>query len=293
VGAALGAALLGGLVVVGGHDVSARTQQPERSANSLFGPAPGDQFGTTPPSGSARGSALPGLATPPPSTAPERPTGTDGTDGTDGSGGQAGQPGGQQTAGGQQTPGGQPTGGSAPASKVLHLTFDDGPDPTWTPQVLAVLRQYGVHATFFELGVQVRDHPSLPALIRADGHAIGNHTYDHKSLPSLDDAHLRGEIDKGPSATCLRPPFGAVNSRVRTAAARAGQQIVLWDVDTRDWSKPGVPHIVNEVLTHAHPGATVLMHDAGGDRSETVAALRIVLPKLIAQGYTFATVPGC
>jgi peptidoglycan/xylan/chitin deacetylase (PgdA/CDA1 family) len=182
---------------------------------------------------------------------------------------------------------------STPTSSVLYLTFDDGPDPTWTPQVLAVLRQYGVRATFFELGVQVHEHPTLPGLVRRQGHRIGNHTYGHKSLPTLDDGQLRRQIERGPSATCLRPPFGDVDARVREAAARAGQRIVLWDVDTRDWAEPGTQRIVRTVLQHVHPGATILMHDAGGDRAQTVAALRILLPTLLAQGYTFATVPGC
>jgi peptidoglycan/xylan/chitin deacetylase (PgdA/CDA1 family) len=187
----------------------------------------------------------------------------------------------------------RPAGGSTPTSKVLYLTFDDGPDPTWTPRVLAVLKQYGVRATFFELGVQVKEHPALPGLVRRAGHRIGNHTYSHVSLPSLDASRLSQQIGRGPSATCLRPPFGDVDARVRQAAAGAGQKIVLWDVDPRDWSMPGTEHIVRAVLKNAHPGATILMHDAGGDRSETVAALRVVLPQLLAQGYTFATVPGC
>jgi peptidoglycan/xylan/chitin deacetylase (PgdA/CDA1 family) len=129
--------------------------------------------------------------------------------------------------------------------------------------------------------------------VRRAGHRIGNHTYSHVSLPSLDASRMRRQIGRGPSATCLRPPFGDVDARVRQAAAGAGQKIVLWDVDPRDWSMPGTEHIVRAVLKNAHPGATILMHDAGGDRSETVAALRVVLPQLLAQGYTFATVPGC
>jgi peptidoglycan/xylan/chitin deacetylase (PgdA/CDA1 family) len=264
--------LAGVLAVVGGADVAARRPASDASPNSLLGPVPGDEFGTTLPPGSARGSRLPGLSAAP-TTAPAVGAEDGSADGV------------------AQVPGTSPAGD--PSSRVLHLTFDDGPDPTWTPEVLAVLKQYGVRATFFELGVQVREHPTLPALVRADGHRIGNHTYSHQSLPSLDAAHLRTQIARGPAATCLRPPFGAVNARVRTAAARAGQEIVLWDVDTRDWSKPGTQHIVRAGLEHAHPGATILMHDAGGDRSQTVAALRVVLPKLIAQGYTFATVPGC
>jgi peptidoglycan/xylan/chitin deacetylase (PgdA/CDA1 family) len=274
---ALGMALIGALAVAGGHDLPARAGQPERSANSLFGSAPGDPFGTAAPPGSARGSAVPGEAA-------HEPTPRDGP--TPAAQGTPQPP--PETAAEDATtaPGGS-------SSEPLYLTFDDGPDPTWTPKVLAVLQRYGVPATFFELGVQVKDHPSLPALVRSHGHAIGNHTFSHQSLPGLSGQQLRREIERGPAATCLRPPFGAVNGRVRAAAAAAGQRIVLWDVDTRDWSKPGTSHIVQAVLKGAQPGATILMHDAGGDRAETVAALRIVLPRLIQQGYTFATVPGC
>ncbi|HET8614815.1 MAG TPA: polysaccharide deacetylase family protein [Actinomycetales bacterium] len=273
VGTACAVVLVGALVLVGGQDVTARGDQPEASANSLFGSSPGDPFGTVPPRGAARGSDLPGLEAPPlpghdAPPAAARPTAPPR----------------------QVVPSSDPTMSS---SRVLYLTFDDGPDPTWTPRVLALLRQYGVHATFFELGVQVREHPTLPSLVLADGHRIGNHTYGHKRLTSLDAAQLRSQIRGGPHATCLRPPFGAVDARVRRAAAAAGQRIVLWDVDTRDWSKPGTSHIVQSVLKNVHPGATILMHDAGGDRSETIAALRVVLPRLVAEGYTFATVPGC
>jgi peptidoglycan/xylan/chitin deacetylase (PgdA/CDA1 family) len=271
---------VGALAFVGGHDVGRRGKQPEVSANSLLGPTPGDQFGTVPPRGAARGSALPGLETTP-------------TTGQDAVPPATARP--STTAQAPATPRQVPPITTPPAStsKVLYLTFDDGPDPTWTPRVLALLRQYGVHATFFELGVQVRENPNLPALVRADGHRIGNHTYGHKRLTGLDAADLRSQIRRGPRATCLRPPFGDVDARVRRAALDAGQRIVLWNVDTRDWSRPGTPHIVRAVLKDAHPGATILMHDAGGDRSQTVAALRILLPRLIAQGYTFATVPGC
>lgn len=279
-GTACAVVLVGALVLLGGRDVTAQGDQPEASANSVFGPAPGDQFGTVPPRGAARGSALPGLETP-------TITGQDA--------GPAATARALATARPPATPRQVPptTKPPTPTSTVLYLTFDDGPDPTWTPRVLALLRQYGVHATFFELGVQVRENPTLPALVRADGHRIGNHTYGHKKLTGLDARELRSQIRRGPRATCLRPPFGDVDARVRRAALDAGQRIVLWDVDTRDWSKPGTAHIVRSVLKDVHPGATILMHDAGGDRSETIAALRIVLPRLIAQGYTFATVPGC
>ena len=93
--------------------------------------------------------------------------------------------------------------------------------------------------------------------------------------------------------TCLRPPFGMVDAKVRAAAAARGLRLVLWNVDTDDWAKPGVASIEKELLKHAKPGHTVLMHDGGGDRSQTLAALKVVLPQLVARGYRFDSVPGC
>jgi peptidoglycan/xylan/chitin deacetylase (PgdA/CDA1 family) len=177
---------------------------------------------------------------------------------------------------------------------AIYLTFDDGPDPKWTPQILALLGQYGVPATFFEIGQQVRLYPQASAAVRAAGQTIGSHTMHHRNLTKLSGVPLTSELDAGlPGVTCLRPPFGDVNAKVRTAAAARGLHIVLWNVDTRDWAKPGVAPIERELLAHARPGRTVLMHDGGGDRSQTVAALRVVLPQLVARGYRFATVPGC
>lgn len=180
-----------------------------------------------------------------------------------------------------------------PGTKVLYLTFDDGPSATWTPRILAILAANHAHATFFELGDEVKLQPRLPATVLAAGHRIGNHTYDHKALPKLTDAQIRSEIARGPKATCLRPPYGAVNDRVRALATEAGLRIQLWDVDTRDWAKPGAAAITEAILEGAHNGAVVLMHDGGGDRSQTVAALQSALPTLAAAGYTFRVLPGC
>jgi peptidoglycan/xylan/chitin deacetylase (PgdA/CDA1 family) len=182
----------------------------------------------------------------------------------------------------------------AASGKVLYLTFDDGPDPHWTPQLLALLARYGITATFFEVGSQVRDHPQTAAAVRAAGQHVGNHTSHHAKLTDLRGARLRAEIHGGVAdATCLRPPYGSVDAAVRKAAAAAGQEVVLWTVDTDDWARPGVPAIEHHLLHDVRPGKIVLMHDGGGDRRETLRALRAVLPTLIARGYRFAPVPGC
>ncbi|KQX66343.1 hypothetical protein ASD06_07600 [Angustibacter sp. Root456] len=177
---------------------------------------------------------------------------------------------------------------------MVYLTFDDGPDPHWTPQVLALLARYHARATFFEVGSQVRDHPQAAAAVRAAGQAVGNHTGHHQRLTDLDATAMREAVLAGPrGTTCLRPPYGSVDHRVRALAAQLGLTIVLWNVETDDWAKPGVASIEQHLLHDVRPGSTVIMHDGGGDRSQTVAALRRALPVLAARGYRFEAVPGC
>ncbi|WP_426563617.1 polysaccharide deacetylase family protein [Angustibacter sp. McL0619] len=196
------------------------------------------------------------------------------------------------TAGESRSSGPAPAGAINP--RVVYLTFDDGPDPEWTPQILALLARYDVRATFFEIGQEVRRHPHTAAAVRAAGQAVGSHTMHHRKLTKLSGATLAGELDAGlPGVSCLRPPFGVVDAHVRAAAAARGLRIVLWNVDTDDWARPGAKSIEKELLKHAKPGRTVLMHDGGGDRSQTLAALKVVLPQLVARGYRFGSFPGC
>lgn len=175
--------------------------------------------------------------------------------------------------------------------KVLYLTFDDGPQFEWTPKVLQILRKHQAHATFFVLGIQVAQFPELVALERAAGHHVGNHTWDHKTLTHLPDAKMRQEIASGVTSKCLRPPTGATNAKIEATAAALHQRQVLWDVDTEDWTKPGAAKIEHEILRGARPGAIILMHDGGGNRSQTVAALDSALTKLTKQGYTYQSLP--
>ncbi|MGZ0151534.1 polysaccharide deacetylase family protein [Kribbella sp. WER1] len=180
-----------------------------------------------------------------------------------------------------------PTTSVASGKKVLFLTFDDGPDPTWTPQVLATLAKYGAHATFFELGEMQSEHPGLRDQVLAAGNAIGSHSISHPQLTKLSAAGRHHQIFDGPHSTCFRPPYGATNAKVRADIKAAGMVQVLWDVDPRDWARPGTSVIAHNILTHAKSGRIVLMHDGGGNRAQTVAALEQVLPVLKAQGYTF------
>ncbi|MGW1346695.1 polysaccharide deacetylase family protein [Kribbella sp. NPDC002412] len=175
--------------------------------------------------------------------------------------------------------------------KVLYLTFDDGPQKEWTPKVLQVLAKHRAKATFFVLGREAAAHPDLLALTRAAGHRIGNHTWDHPMLTKLPAEKMRQEILTGVKSKCFRPPFRDTNAHVEAVAASNHQRQVLWDVDTLDWSKPGTAKIERAILQGARPGAIILMHDGGGDRSETVAALDRALTQLTRQGYTYRALP--
>ncbi|MBP2355627.1 peptidoglycan/xylan/chitin deacetylase (PgdA/CDA1 family) [Kribbella aluminosa] len=134
-------------------------------------------------------------------------------------------------------------------------------------------------------------YPDLIAAERAAGHRIGNHTFDHKTLTLLPDAKVQQEIAMGIKSKCLRPPGGGTNAKVQAIAAAYHQREVLWDVDTKDWEKPGTAHVEHAIMAGARPGAIILMHDGGGNRSQTVAALDQALTKLTQQGYTYRSLP--
>ncbi|TQN48879.1 polysaccharide deacetylase [Humibacillus xanthopallidus] len=173
---------------------------------------------------------------------------------------------------------------------TVYFTFDDGPHATWTPKMLAVLKKYGAKAVFFEVGQNVSWYPSITRSLRANGMLIGNHTWSHPNLTTLSTASVTWQLNKMESALgyrprCVRPPYGATNSRIATIIANRGQRQILWTVDPRDWSRPGTWTIVNRVLANVRPGSRILMHDGGGDRSQSVAALDILIPKLRARGY--------
>ncbi|MFD4656019.1 polysaccharide deacetylase family protein [Kitasatospora sp. NPDC058444] len=189
----------------------------------------------------------------------------------------------------------------AKGAKVVYLTFDDGPSPAYTPKVLATLSRYGVRATFFEIGQNVAAHPSVTAQVAKQGHSVQNHSWSHPDLRRLSAAALNAQLadtDKairaqtGRTPNCLRPPYGAVNSTVRSKAATLGKQVVLWSVDPADWSRPGTAAISSRVLNNVRPGSVILLHDGGGDRSQTVAALPTIISTLKSRGYGFATLCG-
>jgi len=185
------------------------------------------------------------------------------------------------------------------ASRVIALTFDDGPSPVFTPQVLHVLRQYRIRATFFCIGQQVQRYPYLLQQMYQAGEVIGNHTWSHPNLTELPSAAIQQQLRStsliiqrtiGVSPKIFRPPYGATNARVQGIAAQLGLQQIMWTIDTRDWQQPGVRAIVNAVLTNARNGSIVLMHDGGGNRSQTVQALPQIIIGLQQRGFTYVVV---
>jgi len=190
--------------------------------------------------------------------------------------------------------------------RTVALTFDDGPDPTWTPKVLEVLRRYGVHATFFVIGSEVARHPDLTRRLVAEGHQVGTHTFSHPQLPELPAWRRTLEYSQtqmliayatGRSTSMLRPPYSSFPDALRDPewatvreAAGEGYVTVLNDLDSRDWARPGVDAIVRNATPEGQNGAIVLFHDAGGDRAQTVAALDRLIPRLQQRGYRFTTV---
>ncbi|MEV5952930.1 bifunctional polysaccharide deacetylase/glycosyltransferase family 2 protein [Streptomyces sp. NPDC051987] len=193
-----------------------------------------------------------------------------------------------------------------PKARTIALTFDDGPDPVWTPRILDVLRRNHVHATFFVVGTQVVAHPELVRRIVAEGHQIGVHTFTHPDLSRLAPWQRSLELREtqlavagaaGVTTALLRPPYSAENDSLDDAdwsvlkqADRAGYVTVLSTLDAEDWQRPGTARVLANATPHGRAGQVLLMHDAGGDRSQTVAALTTLIPRLKAQGYRFATV---
>ena len=183
--------------------------------------------------------------------------------------------------------------------REIALTFDDGPGP-YTPQILSILEHRRVPATFFEVGVLERYFYASTARIAADGDVIGDHTEVHAPMSQLPAAKQRAQLLEEAAAIerhgahfprLFRPPYGLWNAATLALLHRYRMLMVLWTVDTNDYRRPGVPAIVNAAVGGARPGAILLLHDAGGDRSQTVAALPQIIAGLRRRGYKLVTVP--
>ncbi len=182
--------------------------------------------------------------------------------------------------------------------KVIALTLDDGPSSQYTPQVLALLDRYQIKATFCMIGEQIAANRSLVSEVVAAGHTIVNHTWNHADQSKLSLSGVHSQISRANDAlgavgihpTIFRAPYGAWSHTVFVACAQANLRPLDWSVDPRDWSRPGVNTIVQRIMKNTRTSSIILEHDGGGDRSQTVAALKIVLPQLLNDGYRFTTV---
>lgn len=186
--------------------------------------------------------------------------------------------------------------------KLIALTFDDGPDPVQTPEILALLQQYEAKATFFVLGKWAEKFPQLVMQEQQEGHEVANHTFAHTYavrttgagayIRDMEAAEQSILSAGAPRPLLFRPPGGYYNDMVIQAAKEKGYTIVLWSwhQDTRDWASPGVTAITNKVLKNVRNGDIVLFHDKVEGKSQTVQALARILPKLKEEGYRFVTV---
>jgi peptidoglycan-N-acetylglucosamine deacetylase len=184
----------------------------------------------------------------------------------------------------------------------MVLTFDDGPDPRYTPEVLRILRRYDVQAMFFVVGTMASEHRDLLREMANDGHVVANHSWSHPLIPRLSPDGIRDQLGRtsdiiantlGESPRWYRAPYGAWNGHSFRIGAELGMEPLAWTVDTLDW-RTGVTagRITKTVLDGAGPGVVVLSHDAGGNRRPSVVALRSYLPKLLDSGYRITVPPS-
>lgn len=184
---------------------------------------------------------------------------------------------------------------------TVTLSFDDGPSPEYTPEVLAILKKNHIHANFFMVGVNAKKYPELVRLVQADGHVIGSHSLTHPMLTKLSDAGLHREINvaeeilqqiTGTHVTCLRYPFGASNAHVRSYIRAQNITPVPMGWNSFDYERPGTDKIIRQVLDHVYSGQVFLFHDGfpGANRSQTVAALQPIIDGIRAKGLGFSTI---
>jgi peptidoglycan-N-acetylglucosamine deacetylase len=183
--------------------------------------------------------------------------------------------------------------------KVIALTFDDGPWPESTAQVLNILKENNIKATFFVVGQNVKNYPDLVKRVIAEGHAIGNHTWHHwyhymnQQAAAYEVDHTTDLIYKttGVKTNLFRPPGGIMHNGVAAYARKNKYALIMWSSDSLDYSRLTVPKLINNVFRLAKPGGIVLMHDGGGNRTKTVEALPEIITGFRKQGYSFVTIP--
>ena len=190
-----------------------------------------------------------------------------------------------------------------PSRHAVALTFDDGPCSRYTPKILALLKRYQAHATFFVLGCKVEKCPRLIKAMLRDGHEVGNHTFSHPRLPKSDQLAREREIEETfldlellgcpREHGLIRPPYSAFDDRLLSYISHTGRRLALWSLDSGDWKNLDSQTIVKNVLDRVRNGSIVVFHEGNGtkeaDRNPTVEALKIILPALQAAGYQMVT----
>ncbi|HEX4063156.1 MAG TPA: polysaccharide deacetylase family protein [Streptosporangiaceae bacterium] len=182
--------------------------------------------------------------------------------------------------------------------KTIALTIDDGPNATYTPQILKLLQKYRVKATFSMIGTSVVADPGLAREVADAGHKVINHTWTHANLSGLTPSQLTVQIDKANDEIeaairqrldMFRAPYGAWSTAVLERCQQMKLTPLDWSVDPQDWARPGTNKIISNIMKNTRTGSIILEHDGGGNRSQTVAALTVVIPELLAAGYRFRT----
>jgi peptidoglycan-N-acetylglucosamine deacetylase len=186
------------------------------------------------------------------------------------------------------------------AQRVVAITFDDGPNPVYTPQVLEIFSEAKGKATFFMIGEQMRNHPEVVKQVAAGGHQVGNHTYTHPKLSQLNTAECLEELEQtekvieeltGRKPVIFRPPYLDYNQdTVSLLQKKRYPMIGALNLEAQDWEQPGVEHILEKSRNAVKNGSILIFHDGFGDRSQTIEAVRMLVSELTSQGYQLVTV---
>lgn len=188
-----------------------------------------------------------------------------------------------------------------PLPGTIALTFDDGPSPIYTPQILAILKKYNIKATFFVVGVNAKKYPDMVKKIRAEGHVVASHSLTHPMLTKISENQLQKEVESpavivsqilGNRPKCLRYPFGLSNRHVRDVIRAHGMTPIPMGFNSFDYERPGTEKIINWVLKNIHSKQIILLHDGYDKREETVAALPAIIEGVRKKGFGFSTICG-
>jgi len=179
----------------------------------------------------------------------------------------------------------------------IAMTFDDGPSEKLTPELLDILAQYDIHATFFVIGKNAAEHPEILQRAVREGHEIGNHSWSHPAFAKMSDEKVRAELQKtddtiraalGGRPVLMRPPYGSITARQKKLInAEFGYRTILWDVDPLDWKRPGPAIVTHRIVTETRPGSIILSHDI---HPGTIKAMPATFDQLQAKGFKFVTV---